>query len=363
MIAPPRRKKGPFVVTAAAVVFLGVLWYAAVSGWLPFLGGAVYVPFSEEGVSRVSGAEAAEYLPSGRLFLSVTPEGSNRAYPYTFNLQTGEILRGDRDNMQLSLQHSISPNNQWIAFLGISATAFEVAPTGAPERSLQVFVYPYNPLTPLPEIGAALDASTKNTLRNKRTVSVWNDGRTLYAALPDDGEAPTGRPVNDWEVHVTHLNGWNAKVTDGIYPKWVSDTEFVVLKEDGIYRYNLVTDESVRIIGFPDGFAARANMKMALSPRTDFIAWSMPDESLVTAARLVYNERGALVSADPVGTIETIAFWPIFSEDGRVLALQELMEDGSGKVAFYESATLEKIDYEIALPDFVQTELFVTDWR
>ena len=107
-------------------------------------------------------------------------------------------------------------------------------------------------------------------------------------------------------------------------------------------------------------------MKFALSRNRNMLVWTnFPNEVLVF--KLNWNPFNYFLYQK----ISTGAFWPVFSPDGRYLALQEAKggEFGTsptpptnGRIVVYDLETLEWEEL-IDLHAYKQTHMWMTDWQ
>jgi len=122
-------------------------------------------------------------------------------------------------------------------------------------------------------------------------ISVNSLGKILFVATDK-----ASRPKTDTE----HLKGWNIYLTDthgtgpelllkdALYPQWVSNSEFVYLSKDGLYKYSLKGKTHKKIWDIHGD--ANANMKFTVSPDGKYLAWSFIDNSLFVVLKFVKKD-------------------------------------------------------------------------
>ena len=363
------------MVTIVLLILLGVvgfgIWYGfqfttqldePVDAQLP----GTYVPFAEEGIARTQSQLSADDTAflSGRLFFSSEPAGSERLFPYTFDLATQTLTRGDRTGEQVSTLHSISPDGRLIGLIGTTREHFEEA-NGNEDTAMQVYVYPYDQQSPMPEIGSAAEAQSRATLAFKRSLSVGNDGRVLYGGHSVEGAVAASAlaSVNNWHIYLSDPNGEDTLLVSGMYPHWISASEFLFLRQDGVHVYDFETGTHTLALAGPEGVTLTPDIKLSVSDDARFAALVDPADSAVYVLRLARTQDGTVAVSYSDVTIPVAAGWAVFSPDSRTLAVQEVSLDGSGFIAFYDVQTGTRHAYTITLADFMQQELFVTDWR
>jgi len=171
-----------------------------------------------------------------------------------------------------------------------------------------------------------------------------------------------GLIVNEWDVYISDLKGNEEFITEGTHPLFSSNGKYlIVLKNDGLYLFDIETKEGKKIWNVENGDAS-ASMKLDVLWNNDMLAWSF------------VGEKGKLVlfkihSWDPfrgevVNIIDTNSFWPMFSPDGKYLVVQEIdfnAESSNPRLIMYNVETSEK-EFLLDLNEYEQFAMWINDW-
>jgi len=191
----------------------------------------------------------------------------------------------------------------------------------------------------------------------------WSPDGTLVAFAawnqkfaPSDDVNPSG-----WNIYVYDLKGGKGRlVTSGSSPLFVPDGRLLALKSDGLHLIDLSSDADELVWKTEEGKAG-ANMKLAVSKDGTKIAWTIFDHVDVVLLDVAsWKPFSATIGAEyPVA-----AFWPVFSPDGKWLALQLADPDTSknARIDVVNLATGER-QRAISLFEYDPLTLFLSDWR
>lgn len=352
-----------FVLVGVAIVAFGI-WYS-MQLTSEQETHAEYVRFAEEQVVRVDSALSAADADAleGSLFFSAVPVGAGRLFPYAFNLATQTLTRGDRTGEQVTKFHTLSPDGERIAFVGTTRERFDQL-GGNEDLAMQVYVQPYDELPPV--IESAADAQSDELLRSKRALSLDNEGRVLYTAYPaHNGSVHSpAASVNNWSIYLSEPNRAHTRIVSGMYPHWISETEFLFLREDGVHVYDFETGTHTLVLmgPGPGGAALTPAVKLSVSDDAQFASVVDPlGEAVHVFAVAPSGDNTQMLTY--LRTIPVVAAWAVFSPDNQALAVQEASAGGSAIVRFYSVETGVRYEYVITLPDFIQEHIFITDWR
>lgn len=296
----------------------------------------------------------------GRIYLSLVRPNETRFYPYVLDVATRELRKIEDVGDAIMVLHNF--NGDSASFVGTTVSEYEKE-GGALNRALQFYVAP----TTEDDVPTFADASqiTNSDQYAKRAPDLSPDGkRLLYSVLPradsvvlDDAEA--------WDVYTVSTQGGTPEfVTRGVFPKWLNDDAFVVLKNDGLHMFDMRTGKD-EIMWEIEGDAALSNMMLHVSENRRVIAWTAPDAGLLMVLR-VHSLDPLEVSGDEIAEIH--GFWPVVSPNGDFVAIQTvdwgaLETDPSPEIKIYDVDTLTLKGGIIDLSMFDQERMFMTDWR
>jgi len=171
-----------------------------------------------------------------------------------------------------------------------------------------------------------------------------------------------------WEIYVTDLEGSTELVTHGSFPLFSPDgKKLLFLKSNGLYLVNIESKESSRVWSMvvQDDEPVFQAAHIGLSQDRTMLAWMKILDKKMALMRII--------SWDPFGIefvneIDAQGFWPVFSPDGRYLAMEEvdLNEQGNEfinpRLVFYDLETFEK-EATVDLSQFDQSAMWITDWK
>lgn len=319
----------------------------------------------------------------GVIYLTLAREATDNPGAFALQPASGTFLQ-DLDSWQngaASLFYSFSPNGNHTVFVGASTDEFNDA---GGDRS-QAFQVRRATVEPGAESGlfptnSEVDADrqlfpdwhdsariTEEAIPLKRLPSINNAKSVLFVGRPDfDPEIDSAlAPAEAWTIYQVGEE-WSTEVVRGTHPKWVNDSKFIFMKNDGLYLYDTADSSQVRIWETPDG-TLLSNMKLDLSNDGSLVAWTAPDAGNVTLLS-VDSWEAARPNLELLGQIDVHGFWTVISPDAEFVAVQavdwESLEDNpKPRIEFYSTETLEKLDYEFPLHEYNQQRMFMSDWR
>ena len=338
-----------------------------------FFGGSTSKEASDVSIESVVTESARQ--PQGKLFLSLLPsaigeEGLPLTHVYDLDAHAlqSTFQTVAAEGAPLMYHTSLSRNGSMLVTLGL-AQDFE---QGKLEQSTAILTVPYKDgAVTIDENTAQVDtarfgngAGTVGVV--PRLPSLNNANEIVYAAFPHNG-AESG--VNlDWDILLSQ-NGVTTTIGKGLFPRWLTDTSVVFLGKDGVYRYDVVAKKSVLlgVVAQRDGSVKtpKANMMLNVSRDGTKIVLTNPDESQIVIYNIVDD---TLVVAQ---TIDMYGFWPTFSVDGTMLAVQSVdiqrsPEERSKypRIYFYDLNGPEPLPMQtiINLDGYLNDVLFLTDW-
>jgi hypothetical protein len=374
--------------TAQWGVIAGVILFAvfAVAAWAFFLQtqeqtapqNLPLLPIGE-GVVTLSDEKTADI--TGTLLLSLLPKEQSsgsisvqKQYAYDLNtntlaqLPTSALFPNEKESDVHIMYYDISSDGSWVTFAGFTKSEYEESydAYGAQEAvraALQIYRAQVANGT-----YANVEKLTNNRAKYKRAPNISNDGQVLYVAVAEDTEYQPFFFVSaeEWEVHYINESGEDTTLERGLYPKWLTNDTFVVLKNDGIHWRSL-PDSSGHLIAGKTG--AQTNTMFDASDNGLFFVWTIPDEQSLHVYQVTGEMESGRPVLTPVGTMQNVmGFWPILSPDGRFIAFQFInpkMQDinPEPRLTILETQSLQPAPNLVDLDGFEQQNMFVNDWR
>lgn len=280
--APPHKHWGLFLVSAVVLIGLGSFLYSWVFGFFALAGSLNVSLLNKAGFSTLYRYDLAD--ASFTALFSAGDQGS--AVLEAVNQPKGGDL---------------------VAFLNKRQTA-----SGAVARlfnSIDKKVY-------------SLPSDDSTSL--KQNLSWSPNGKLLaYATLSRTaalGETSALSP-DSWGIFLSDFSDKRTVLNKGVSPVFISDNRLLVVKDDGLYIFGLYpNDPGEKIWVIPDG-KGNSDMSLAVSRDRTLLAWANPAESKVFIFKVVDPDTFELKLAK---TISVSAGSPVFSPDGKFLALHEM---------------------------------------
>ena len=313
---------------------------------------------------------------AGSLALSLLPKDTALQKPegfatgYLHSLTTG-ILQPIQDTLLYSVQHGFSPDATKVAFYGRESDEEDISDP----YTVNQHVYTGVLNRAAASVTDIVQVSDYESFA-KLTPEISPDGFVLFSAL--DEPNPTAIDprfaditlANEWNIFLAREDEEAVVLTEGIYPHWITASEFVFLKNDGLYRYNIAEDNEAKILILAEGEVA-SNSMIDVSPSGSVIVWTVPETGSMYVLRLLEVPETGTVEIFTHGVVENsvFAFWPAISPDEAYVALQTfdpevnaILNDPQPRIVFYDLQTLQKLSQDINLNAFEQLEMYLTDW-
>ncbi len=121
-------------------------------------------------------------------------------------------------------------------------------------------------------------------------LSLNNSGQILFVAT-DKKSPPKSDRLKGWNIYISdarELGQPKLLLRDALYPAWISDSEFLFLSSDGLYKYSLKDNKSIKIWSLRG--SASANDRFVLSPNGRKLAWSFVDDSTIVVLEFVKKD-------------------------------------------------------------------------
>lgn len=252
--------------------------------------------FSLVNLPKESNEDLGETVPGGALILSyaLIDEQSDTAalFPALFDFSVGEVtyINTDQEGTVLTgIHHSLSTNGNWLTFIDSENTN-----GGWP--------------TSLYRVNLQGDDISKNVLAASEAAPVINELRPAFPDISDSGdvlymsvpETVSLNPENfyansgaTWDITYVNKGGEEKVLTQGAYPQWLGDNDFVFLKGDGVYHYSVNNSEETKLL----------QSLSLVSPRHRLVL-----SSDGTMAMLIEPAAGALRLFDVIRSENTVSF-------------------------------------------------------
>lgn len=301
----------------------------------------------------------AQTLQATRIYLMLSEK--NEAITKSFVFEDGVFKEGD-SSVTDGLFYSYSQDGEKMVFLGIPNNTQQDQVDWTTRAHL--YSYAKSELEgPFPDIlNATLVSATDLPLKQVPVIS--NTGKVLFMAggYPPHTDLP---PAVEGMTIYHVVDGVSTFLTNGYMPKWISDTEFIFFKNDGIYKASEDLSTMELLIPPPVEASVLVSNRMDISQNGNVIVWSQPNARRVTIFEK--NTEGKFIEMQ---TIDAKAFWVAISPDNHYLAMQTVNLTASGeeddpgaKIEFYDLQAFLKVpELEISLQDFNQLGMFMTDW-
>lgn len=290
--------------------------------------------------------------PRGRIFLSLKKEGEVTSI-FELDPQEKRLKEFLRDPKCDSFVLSFSKENDKIVFVSQCPGEKEVITWGKSDK------------TDLKKIVVSLSEEERKDAMITRPV-FSPDGQKIAFLLQ--------RFVSDiwaesWTSYVIDLEGNILTSLPGSMPLFSPDGKSLLLvRNPGIYKINLETNESERVIEFRDKdgnlVLNKFFIKASLSPDGKKLAIS----DFSQPAFYVFEiESWEPFKHKLLAQMNLIAAWSAFSPDGKYLAIQEADEvtpEGmtNPRLSIFETCTFEKL-FSFDLKGYLSSDMWVSDWR
>jgi len=301
-------------------------------------------------------------LPQGRIYMTLFSVGDSDLRPYVFDVARNQFSAVPVDDFSVALHQTFS--GQHTAFVGTTRAIYDAVNSDA-DAALQVYSSAIGSGTAIAQVDRS-ERRTETSVLGKRSISLSEDGTQILFGAYERGRDTLPTTADEWGIYFVDGSNDAQKIADGMYPNWVDANNFIYLKKDGVYMYDMRTDVETVVWNYSG--ETQTNMMMHLSEDRRTLAWTLPGNGLVLVLRVTSVEEPNL---EQIAQISTNAFWPVVSPDGNFVAVQAvnwetLTEDPQPRIELYsvqERGNPQKLRSVLDLGAFDQTRLFVTDWR
>ena len=178
----------------------------------------------------------------------------------------------------------------------------------------------------------------------ERDLSLSPNGKTIsYTARPElSSDNQDSEYLYDWQVVIHNLENDDIAIVEGAgNSKWLDDTRLVYLKYDGVYLYNIETNQEYKITTEYTGLDLKNGL--AISPSSYSLILTLPQLNQVAVYSLSETKQERIISTNLKNTIEIEAntyFDPEFSPDGIFYALLKKDSDSESQSLNIETRSI-----------------------
>jgi|GEM_PF-3989273 len=290
-----------------------------------------------------------DFLSTGKIFLSL--EKSNKKEGDKLGIYSYDIKN---DTLEEFLVDKNTNKNQEFYTNQLSPDGEQMVFASSVEDESQIYIADKN--------GENKKQITTSTEKLLKRCPKWSYSQDLIAfqTLPLENKALDAFLVKNWEVFVTDLNGNEKFITKGASPIFLSDGRLLVMKENGLYIFDIENSDNK---GFAIWFFGinemTSNMKLAVSDNGKYLA--LTDSFSVSIFEI--EDWKSLSMLGEARTIDVSGYWPVFSPDSNFMILQKVNKETekNPKLFMYNLQTLEKKEL-LDLGDYNRLHMFVSDW-
>lgn len=367
---PEHRTLIKWAFTFLAVVVVGVVFFGGYGGLTKLL-------------SMLPGTESATASEvSGVLLLSVgtvstTTGASTGIVPVTILAENNGVARFPVDQIggkpALTIQHVAANDASSAVFLGAPFEMISNSTARVPD-SLTVYVADLQGLSSYDDIVKAFQAAnpvaaptSEDYFREAPVVS--SDKIVLYSSLSKEvfteaADTLGNLPAETWNIYRVSADGEKTRLTSGLRPKWIDPIRFAFLKNDGVYLYDLDTNQEQRV------WDMRGTLTIAngfdVSDDGELFALTDPGNATVSIVRATHW-AGNILSL--VKTLEVVASNPVFSPDSQYLAMVAVRPniDPDGvpipRIEYYSLQSSAFLENVMTFDPTTIDSIYLTDWR
>lgn len=345
------------LILIPVIIFVVYPWYKE---WI--------TPLTPLSTSKPATTETVNQAPTGHILLNLKPIGGESGL-YEYNLDNGLLNRypeltyfphfnyDESQYVTLNWEYYLTDSNTWEL-----RTDIYQSETDTGERQVLIS-------TPKEETGE---------VRRPR-ISSQSEYYSYEVTPSFDGATLDEYDLNNWEIYIGETGEEATKVTNGAFVNFAPDSSegFLFLRSDGVY-FHYFQDEGeegveIPVFEFESGSAA-ANNHFTVSRDYSKFAIANVGEGEVVVATI---DKWTPFTISEIKNYSLDGFWPVFSPDGRYLAIQEvdveepevseLNIDKLGEQPTNSRLTiidLESGEQETVadLEGYVQMQTFINDW-
>ncbi|MEX0917328.1 MAG: hypothetical protein WDZ90_02300 [Candidatus Paceibacterota bacterium] len=254
--------------------------------------------------------------PTGEIQLSLIPSDlSNTQELYYFDVETKSLKKREyQGRLTHKFTGSVSP--------GGARIAYSMQQEG--DTFAQIYV------SELLQDGSLGEPRKVTTSDHDKFNPEWSPSGQMIAYNVFPAEADAYVP-EEREVYIADsFTGTESYLTQGSYPTWSPQGDaLLVLKNDGLHMAFLGEEDTYLLWQIENG-EAKTGMQFSVSPDGSKVV--IPD---------IGNEEVTILNVDSWITgemsfdrkLEVAAFWPVFSPDGRYIAMETVEVDEEGNVS------------------------------
>lgn len=328
---------------------------------------ALYFAFLRGGVAEQK-PDASLPEVHGKVYFTgaTTEDPALHTYAYDFDTNTFELAHSEFALPDyLHYTAAFSPSGERIAYFNALAST-----TTSPGEL--VTPYSRNHLVRFsvtdPE---TFDVRTTGTPAFK-LYPAWSpdSGMIAYEAYTGGAEGAFANP-NDWSVYIIGEEGEEERVAAGMSPQWSPDgTKLLYAWNDGIYAYDLSTEESVRVFEFLE-FASWGSTRFDLSADGTVLALT-PEAKRLERYEVTSWEPFTVQLAATANRQNVRHWYPQLSPDGTQVAVidweqvpSDIPADFRAMLSVYGTTAEGSLEHleSVPLDDFDLMAKYVSDWR
>ena len=357
--------------TEIAILLIALVVFGGVVAWQR------YQNFVTQQQQTVASPSAQNPL-RGQFLMAIVPifkDGSTgwvKPYMYDFGVSAfytvdADKLAGFANQTNLAYQHVFSSDSRYITFIGATDVPKGLHPIAS--ISAQVYVADVSNAKSFSDFLQDVQnapAITSSTGLDRQFPSVSNQGDTVYQAIQTttDSSVVLSSAADSWSIHLIQHGGTDQTIATGVHPVWVSNTQFIFLKDDGLYLYDTKTAAGQRLWGSISKSSSRDSL--AISGNGQSLAWSVPEAGSISVFHVSsWSLSGGL---SLTGAISEKATGIVFSPDSSMIAAlapdatSTSPETWKTQIDLFDTATLIRdsrhVDLTGAAPDFT----YLTGW-
>jgi uncharacterized protein YxeA len=311
-----------------------------------------------EVVSHASGGMSAELQKTQLHIMAVEKYGVGDIETWLSLNDTFQPVYADGGR---DILYSYSPDFTKVVYFTIPPEIQTPERDWKTQARLYGYSFPEAAIGSIPMLGAStmLDDSP---VPYKQLPAISNTGEVLFVGWENQWQ-PTVEKAEEWTIYKL-VDGEVKSLTQGFMPRWISDSEFIFLKNDGLYIANSDLSAVTRLHELQQGDTVVSNERIDVSSDGKKIVWMRPRNAETSIFHV--NDAGAF---EKFATIPGWGFSVRFSPSGGYVAFQTLPGD-AGKDEFMTNKLMlfniqsDKAIPELELPldEFRSLRVLLTNW-